>query len=114
MQGFPDGWTDIGDWTDENGKVHKTTDSNRYKALGNSIALPFWKYLIKRISAMYERDATMASLFYGIAGFPFLWEQINGKGSCLWASEIDSFARAVSERRINGGSETYQTIGRAF
>ena len=114
LQGFPDGWTDIGDWTDENGKVHKTTDSNRYKALGNSIALPFWKYLIKRISAMYERDATMASLFDGIAGFPFLWEQINGKGSCLWASEIDSFARAVSERRINGGSETDQTIGRAF
>ena len=114
LQGFPDGWTDIGDWTDENGKVHKTTDSNRYKALGNSIALPFWKYLIKRISAIYERDATMASLFDGIAGFPFLWEQINGKGSCLWASEIDSFARAVSERRINGGSETDQTIGRAF
>ena len=114
LQGFPDGWTDIGDWTDENGKVHKTTDSNRYKALGNSIALPFWKYLIKRISAMYERDETMASLFDGIAGFPFLWEQINGKGSCLWASEIDSFARAVSERRINGGSETDQTIGRAF
>ena len=114
LQGFPDGWTDIGDWTDENGKVHKTTDSNRYKALGNSIALPFWKYLIKRISAMYECDATMASLFDGIAGFPFLWEQINGKGSCLWASEIDGFARAVSERRINGGSETDQTIGRAF
>jgi len=41
LQGFPDGWTDIGDWTDSRGKKHKAADSPRYKALGNSIALPF-------------------------------------------------------------------------
>ena len=40
LQGFPDGWTDIGEWFDENGKKHKPADSPRYKALGNSIALP--------------------------------------------------------------------------
>lgn len=100
LQGFPDGWTDIGDWTDSKGKKRKTTDSARYKALGNSIALPFWKALLKRISAQYDWDPTMASLFDGIGGFPYLWEQINGKGSCLWSSEIEEFPIAVTKLRI--------------
>lgn len=99
------GWTDIGDWTDDKGKKHKTTDSNRYKALGNSIALPFWKYLLKRISAEYERDATMASLFSGIGGFDLLWTQINGMGSVLWEAEIDDFPSAVCRRHF-GSEET--------
>ena len=101
LQGFPDGWSDIGEWTDSNGKVHKTSDSARYKALGNSIALPPWKWVLKRLCACYERDATMASLFDGIGGFPYIWEQINGKGSCLWASEIEEFPIAVTKERIN-------------
>lgn len=105
LQGFPDGWTDIGDWTDNKGKKHKTTDSNRYKALGNSIALPFWKYLLKRISAEYERDAAMASLFSGIGGFDLLWTQINGMGSVLWEAEIDDFPSAVCRRHF-GSEET--------
>ena len=100
LQGFPDGWTDIGEWVDSKGKVRQTSDSARYKALGNSIALPSWKWIIRRISAQYERDATMVSLFDGIGGFPLLWEQINGKGSCLWASEIDDFPMAVTRKRI--------------
>lgn len=103
LQGFPDGWTDIGEWIDSKGKKRQSTDSVRYKALGNSICLPFWKWLIKRISAQYERDATMASLFDGIGGFPLLWEQINGKGSCLWASEIEEFPIAVTKRRFGDG-----------
>ena len=42
LQGFPDGWTDIGDWvkTGKRGrkiKVKGSADSPRYKALGNSI-----------------------------------------------------------------------------
>lgn len=101
LQGFQDGWTDIGEWTDENGKVHKeSSDSARYKALGNSIALPPWKWVLKRLSAQYERDATMASLFDGLGGFPLIWEQLNGKGSCLWASEIEQFPIAVTKRRF--------------
>lgn len=103
LQGYPDGWTDIGEWVSPStGKVRKSSDAARYQALGNSIALPPWKYILKRISAVYERDATMASLFDGIGGFPYLWEQINGKGSCRWASEVEEFAIAVTERRING------------
>ena len=100
LQGFPDGWTDIGEWVDSKGKKHKESDSPRYKALGNSIALPFWMWLLKRISAQYERDATLGSLFDGIGGFPLCWERINGKGSARWASEIEEFPIAVTKRRF--------------
>lgn len=101
LQGFPDGWTDIGAWTDTAGKLHKeSSDSARYKALGNSIALPPWKWVLKRLCAFYERDATMASLFDGIGGFPLIWEQLNGMGTCLWASEIEEFPIAVTKRRF--------------
>ena len=100
LQGFPDKWTDIGEYTDSNGKKKQSSDTARYKALGNSIALPPWKWVLKRLCSHYERDATMASLFDGIGGFPYLWEQINGKGSCLWASEIEDFPIAVTTERI--------------
>ena len=104
LQGFPKGWTDIGEWIDTKGKKHKEADSPRYKALGNSIALPPWKWTLKRLCACYERDATMASLFDGIGGFPLIWEQINGKGSCLWASEIEEFPMAVTKLRFGGSN----------
>lgn len=100
LQGFPDGWTDIGEYIDTKGKKGKASDASRYKALGNSISLPNWKWVLKRRCSHYERDATMASLFDGIGGFPHLWEQINGKGSCLWASEIEEFPIAVTKARI--------------
>lgn len=104
LQGYPDGWTDIGEWVDTKGKKHKEADSPRFRALGNSIALPPWRWILKRLCACYERDATMASLFDGIGGFPLIWEQLNGKGSCLWASEIEEFPMAVTKLRF-GGSE---------
>ena len=62
LQGFPDGWTDIGEYINSKGKKCKTSDAARYKALGNSIALPSWRWVLKRISACYERTPTMASL----------------------------------------------------
>ena len=122
LQGFPDNWTRIGEvvgyerqideitgeeyvqaiyeYTDANGKKRKTSDAARYKALGNSISIPNWKWVLKKLCACYERDATMASLFDGIGGFPYIWEQLNGKGSCLWASEIEEFPIAVTKVRI--------------
>lgn len=100
LQGYPDGWTDIGEWVDSKGKKHKEADSPRYKALGNSIALPFWKVLAKRISAQYDRDITMGSLFDGIGGFPLVFEQVNGKGTARWASEIEEFPMAVTKLRF--------------
>ena len=101
LQGFPDGWTDIGDWVDSKGKTRKTTDTARYKALGNSIALPSWLYVLYRLSKECGSDHTMASLFDGIGGFPLLWEHINGAGSCLWASEIEEFPIAVTRKHFS-------------
>ena len=100
LQGFPDGWTDIGDWADSNGKKHKAADAPRYRALGNSIAIPFWMWLLGRISERYDRPATLGSLFDGIGGFPYCWEKFNGKGSALWASEIEEFPIAVTKARF--------------
>lgn len=95
LQGFPDGWTDIGEWIDSKGKHHKEADSQRYKALGNSIALPFWEWLARRICAQYERPMTMASLFDGIGGFPLAFSRTG----CVpvWASEIEEFPIAVTK-----------------
>jgi DNA (cytosine-5)-methyltransferase 1 len=100
LQGFPDGWVDIGDWVDEKGKVHKDSDSAKYKAIGNSIALPFWFYLLRRISAQYERPATMGSLFSGIGGFDLCWTRCNGVGSVLWESEVEGFPIAVTKKHF--------------
>ena len=97
-QGFPDGWTNIGDWTDSKGKIHKESDSARYKALGNSIALPFWEWLAKRIAAQYDRPATMASLFDGIGGFPLCFQRAGV--TPVWASEIEEFPIAVTKIRF--------------
>ena len=100
LQGFPDGWTDIGEWTDTKGKKHKEADSPRYKALGNSIALPFWEFLARRICAQYERPVTMASLFDGIGGFPLAFERAGAKA--VWASEIEEFPIAVTKKHFPG------------
>lgn len=100
LQGFPDRWTDIGEWRDSKGKLRKPSDSPRYKALGNSIALPFWDFLAKRISAQYLRPVTMGSLFDGIGGFPLVFERHNGKGAARWASEIEEFPIAVTKLRF--------------
>ena len=96
MQGLPDNWTLIGEpvkkydedgsvkeieryYIGTDGKRKKVSDSARYKALGNSIALPFWFYLLRRISAQYE---------------PVLWE-----------SEVEEFCIAVSKQHF-GDEET--------
>lgn len=105
LQGFPDGWVDIGDWTDEKGRVHKEADAPKYKALGNSIALPFWHWMFGRMAAYLPEGATLGSLFDGIGGFPLCWESIHGKGTAVWASEIEPFAIAVTKHHFGGEKE---------
>ena len=100
LQGFPGGWTDIGEWTDGKGKRHKPSDSPRYKALGNSIALPFWDWMLRRMARYLPEGATLGSLFDGIGGFPLIWERIHGKGTARWASEIEPFPIAVTKKRF--------------
>lgn len=98
LQGYPDGWADIGDWVDSKGKKHKDADSPKYKALGNSIALPFWEWLARRICAQYERTPTMGSLFDGISGFCLAFERAGAKA--VWASEIEEFPIAVAKKHF--------------
>ena len=40
LQGFPDGWTDL----------PGASDSSRYKALGNSVAIPCVEYIMRGIA----------------------------------------------------------------
>lgn len=86
LQGYPDGWTDI----------PGASDSARYKALGNSIALPQWDYVLRGISKYLPRRAKLGSLFDGIGGFPLVWERIQGTGTARWASETEKFPMQVT------------------
>ena len=90
-------WTDIGEWVDSKGKKHKDADSPRYKALGNSIALPFWQWMAERMRRLYNVE-TMASLFDGIGGFPVVFSRVGCKP--VWASEIEEFPIAVTKLRF--------------
>lgn len=99
LQGYPDGWTDIGEWVDSKGKRHKDADSPRYKALGNSIALPFWGWMAERIRLGFtDTIPAMASPFDGIGGFPLVFSRAGFKP--VWASEIEEFPIAVTKIRF--------------
>ncbi len=111
LQGYPDGWTDIGEWTDTKGKKHKAADSPRYKALGNSIALPQWFWIAQKMKQYLPAGATLGSLFDGIGGFPLVWETTYGKGTARWASEIEEFPIAVTKRRFGNDSENEGNSG---
>lgn len=98
LQGFPADWMDIGEWVDSKGKVHKEADAPKYKAAGNSIALPFWEWLAKRICAELKGEITMASLFDGIGGFPLSFSRAGAKP--VWSSEIEEFPMAVTKKHF--------------
>lgn len=100
LQGFPDGWTDIGEWVDENGKKHKPADSPRYKALGNSIALPQWYWIFQKMKSYIGENPTLGSLFDGIGGFPLVFESTYGDGTAIWGSEIEPFCVAVTKKHF--------------
>lgn len=100
LQGYPDGYTDICDWTDSKGKKHKCADTPRYKALGNSIALPQWFWIAQKMKPYLRPNATLGSLFDGIGGFPLVWQKTYGNGTARWASEIEEFPISVTKRRF--------------
>ncbi len=104
LQGFPDEWLDIGEWIDSKGKKHKDADSLKYKALGNSIAIPPWLFVLGELNR-YCDDKGMGSLFSGIDGFPLIWSFLNGKENCIFSSEIDEFCNAVSRLRFPDTSD---------
>ena len=103
LQGYPDNYTDIGEWIDSKGKIHKTSsDTVRFKALGNSIALPSWRYVLSRLIT-YTPNKTMLSLFDGIGGFPLIWNELCG--TTVGVSEIEDFPIAVTNKHF--GTEDF-------
>ena len=85
-------------YTDENGKPKKVTDSARYKALGNTICLPFWEWMARRIASQYERQCTMGSLFSGIGGFELAFAKTGAFP--VWSSEIEEFPIMVAKQHF--------------
>lgn len=112
LQGFPDGWVDIGDWEDTKGRLHKEADAPKYKALGNSIAIPFWEWMARRMVAVLKRDGvehpTMCSLFDGIGGFPLSFQRAGCEP--VWASEIEEFPIAVTKRHFPERSQSVSRL----
>ena len=53
LQGFPDGWTDIGEYVVD-GKRRKASDTARYRALGNSFCVPVVRWIGNRIQMVSE------------------------------------------------------------
>lgn len=100
LQGFPDDWTKpCAVFVDSRGRTRKITDTERYRAIGNSIALPFWRWLLARIYGVvktYEAAPLLGSLFDGIGGFPLCWP-----GRAAWASEIDDFCVAITKQHFS-------------
>ena len=50
LQGFPDGWTNI----------PGASDSARYKALGNSVAIPCVEYVMRGIAMVLQNERRSA------------------------------------------------------
>lgn len=99
LQGFPDNWSKYG--ISEKEEVYELSDSARYRLQGNSIARPFWTWLMRRIGAQYEHRPTMGSLFDGQGGFVLCG--LEGGIKTLWVSEIEKHATAVT--RYHFGDE---------
>ena len=99
LQGFPDDWSKYG--VNDKGEVYELSDSARYRLQGNSIARPFWTWLLRRISAQYERPATLGSLFDGQGGFPLCAVEVGINP--VWASEIEKHAIAVTRYHFPEG-----------
>ena len=89
LQGYPDDWLDI----------PGASDSQKYKALGNSIALPFWEHLAHRFAQYGVK--TIGSLFAGIGGFELVFHRAGCE--TLWNSEIDPFCQRVVKYHIDKG-----------
>jgi site-specific DNA-cytosine methylase len=107
LQGLPDGWVEIGDWVDENGKKHKDADAPKYKALGNGIALPFWQWLAYRITDQLKADGvenpTLFSMFDGIGSFCLAFKRAGCEPVAV--SEIEPYPIAVCKKHF-GDEET--------
>lgn len=105
--GYPD------DWTRYTVEGRQISNAQRYKMLGNSIALPQWKWLMRRLADFTSNapldytQLTHGSLFDGIGGF-HLCASFGGM-TTLWTSEIDKWANEVTRLHLGGALQTERT-----
>ena len=90
LQGYPDDWLDI----------PGASNSQKYRALGNSICLPFWEFLAHRFAEIGNVQS-IGSLFDGIGGFPLVFKRAGAK--TLWTSEIEPFCEKVVKYHVDHG-----------
>ena len=83
LQGFPTDWT----------LIEGASDSARYRALGNAVAVPVVEWILRRIPA-----ETVGELFAGIGGCGLA--ALRAGRRVVWASEIDPFCRKVYATRF--------------
>lgn len=101
LQQFPDNWSKYG--INEKGEVYELSDAARYRLQGNSIARPFWTWLMRRLAAQYERPMTIGSLFDGQGGFPLCAQEVGAVP--VWSSEIEKNAVAVLKYHFPEGAD---------
>ena len=59
LQGFPDGWTTHR--IDDNGTLTEQKDSNRYKQMGNAVAVPVAYWIAQRLVAHHTKESPPVS-----------------------------------------------------
>lgn len=108
LQGFPDGWTQIGKWTDAKGKIKDSSDSARYKALGNSIAIPPWVYVLKRLSlsvvVLIVQWPVFSTALVGFHTYGNLYtESVHASGRAKLKSSLLKLPKSISVKESNYG-----------
>jgi len=90
LQGFPDDHTLI-PWRGKS--PQDCPDGPRYKALGNSMAVPCMAWIGKRIAAQHEGQVRYLSVCSGIEAASVAWEPLNWDPAAF--AEVEQFPSAV-------------------
>jgi site-specific DNA-cytosine methylase len=90
LQGFPDDHTLI-PWRGKS--PQDCPDGPRYKALGNSMAVPCMAWIGKRIAAQHEGRVRYLSVCSGIEAASVAWEPLGWEPSAF--AEVEKFPSAV-------------------
>jgi site-specific DNA-cytosine methylase len=90
LQGFPDDHTLIA-WRGKS--PQDCPDGPRYKALGNSMAVPCMAWIGKRIAAQHESKVRYLSVCSGIEAASVAWEPLGWEPAAF--AEVEKFPSAV-------------------
>jgi site-specific DNA-cytosine methylase len=90
LQGFPDDWTCI-PWRGKS--PQDCPDGPRYKALGNSMAVPCMAWIGKRIAAQHKDKVRYLSVCSGIEAASVAWEPLGWEPAAF--AEVEKFPSAV-------------------